>query len=101
MGALLTQLVERNPGKRPPVPADIAIEAKIAERVLSDLRSVNDLGDQVPFNCPGCVGVLWQVAEGKALRFRCHVGHAYTASSLHAAQSAKIDETLWVALRMF
>ncbi len=101
MGALLAKLVERKLGKRKPVPRDIAIEAKIAERVLSDLGSVEALGDQVPFNCPGCGGVLWEVGKGKSLRFRCHTGHAFTAPVLLAEQTAKIEETLWVALRMF
>lgn len=101
MGALLAQLVLRKPGRRKPVPKDIAIEARIAERVLSDLPSVRALGEQVPFNCPGCGGVLWKVGGGKALRYRCHTGHAYTAAVLWAEQTEKIEETLWVALRMF
>lgn len=101
MGALLAQLVRRKPGRRPPVPRDIAIEARIAERVLSDLPSVRALGDPVPFNCPGCGGVLWKVGHGKELRYRCHTGHAYTAGELLAAQTQQMEETLWVALRMF
>lgn len=101
MGALLGNLVTLKVTKREPVPADIAIEAKIAQRVLSDLHSVGCLGNQVPFNCPGCGGVLWQVGSGNHLRYRCHTGHAYTAEVLWAEQSKKIEETLWVALRMF
>ena len=101
MGVLLSRLVSGPVGKRKTVPKDLAIEAKIAERVLSDLPSVNALGTQVPFNCPGCGGVLWGVGQGASLRYRCHTGHAYTAQVLHAEQSSKIEETLWTALRMF
>ncbi len=101
MGFLLYQLIPRKLRKSKPVPKDILIEAKIAERVLSDLTSVNKLGDQVPFNCPGCGGVLWKVEKDSNLRFRCHTGHAYTAASLLAEQSNKIEETMWTALRMF
>lgn len=101
MGALLYQLIPQNLEKRKAVPEDILIEAKIAERVLSDLGSVNALGDQVPFNCPGCGGVLWKVNEDSDMRFRCHTGHAYTSSSLLAEQTKKIEETMWTALRMF
>ncbi len=100
MGALLSTLLQRRPGKSAPIPPDIAIEAKIAERVLSDLKSVEALGDQVPFNCPGCGGVLWEILQGSMLRFRCHTGHSYTAPVLLAEQSAKVEETLWVVLRM-
>jgi two-component system, chemotaxis family, protein-glutamate methylesterase/glutaminase len=101
MGALLITLAKEKAGKRTPVPPDIKIEAKIAERVLSDLKSVDALGDQVPFNCPACGGVLWQVGSGKSLRYRCHTGHAFTAPALFTTQSEKVEETLWVALRMF
>lgn len=101
MGALLYQLILRKLPKRKPVPGDVLIEAKIAERTLSDLSSVNKLGDQVPFNCPGCGGVLWKIEKDSSLRFRCHTGHAYTAASLLAEQTKKIEETMWTALRMF
>jgi two-component system chemotaxis response regulator CheB len=101
MGELLYKLIPRKLGKRKAIPESILIEAKIAERVLSDLPSVNALGKQVPFNCPGCGGVLWQVGIDKNLRFRCHTGHAYSASALLAEQTMKIEETMWVALRMF
>jgi len=102
IGSLLTRLTSIKPGKNLPVPKDILIEGKIAERVVSDLGAVNALGKQVPFNCPGCGGVLWQIkSKGAKLRFRCHVGHAYTATSLLAEQTSKIEETMWTALRMF
>ena len=101
MGGLLYQLILDKPGKSVTIPKDILIESAIAERTLSDLPSVNALGEQVPFNCPGCGGVLWQVDKGASSRFRCHTGHAYTAASLLAAQTNKIEETMWTALRMF
>lgn len=101
MGALLYKIIPRKLQKRKLVPKDVLIEAKIAERVLSDLSSVNKLGDQVPFNCPGCGGVLWKVEKDSNFRFRCHTGHAYTAASLFAEQTSKIEETMWTALRMF
>jgi two-component system chemotaxis response regulator CheB len=100
MGSLLTRLVDQPLGKPVAAPRDIVTESRIAERVLSDLKSVDALGKQVPFNCPGCGGVLWEMAQGD-LRYRCHTGHSFTAPVLLAEQTAKIEETLWVALRMF
>ena len=103
MGALLVSLVKKpvQITKLPGIPEDIKVEAKIAKRGLSDVRAVQSLGDQVPFNCPACGGVLWKIAKGGLIRYRCHTGHAYTSATLLADQSAKIEETLWVALRMF
>jgi len=34
-------------------------------------------------------------------RFRCHTGHSYTGPALLASQSEKIEEMLWISLRMF
>lgn len=102
MGALLAKLAVRKVGVSKKPPADLVIEAKIAQRVVSDLKSVEALGTQVPFNCPDCGGVLWQMEHGETLRrYRCHTGHAFSSEALLAEQNEKIEETLWVALRMF
>jgi two-component system chemotaxis response regulator CheB len=101
IGPLLAKLVSGPLPKRRAIPKDITIEAKIAQRVLSDLASVNKLGKQVPFNCPDCGGVLWDITGQKPKRYRCHTGHSFTASVLLAEQTKHIEETLWVALRMF
>ncbi|MFN3997815.1 chemotaxis protein CheB [Algoriphagus sp.] len=101
IGELLQSLSSRKLPKQKAIPKDVLIEAKIAERVLSDLSSVNKIGEQAPFNCPGCGGVLWKVEKDKDLRFRCHTGHAYTAASLLTEQTEKMEETMWTALRMF
>jgi two-component system, chemotaxis family, protein-glutamate methylesterase/glutaminase len=46
-------------------------------------------------------GVLWIVNKETSTRFRCHTGHAFTAAVLLSEQTMKIEETMWVALRMF
>jgi two-component system chemotaxis response regulator CheB len=56
-------------------------------------------GRPSPFGCPACGGVLWEVDGEELLRFRCRVGHAYTAEDAAAAQSQSLDTALWVALR--
>jgi len=101
MGGLINKLLLTKVKKQIPIPEDIRTETEIAKRVLSDLPSVNSLGNLVPFNCPGCGGVLWEIKTDDALRYRCHTGHAYTASTLLAEQTMKIEETMWTALRMF
>ena len=34
-------------------------------------------------------------------RYRCHTGHSFTSRALLTAQNEKVEETLWVSLRMF
>ncbi len=101
MGRLLEKLVREPPGKSKLIPRDIQTEAVIAERVLSDVAQVNGLGSQVPYNCPNCGGVLWEMDNPDVKRYRCHTGHSFTAAALLTIQSEKIEETLWTSLRMF
>jgi two-component system chemotaxis response regulator CheB len=101
MGPLLVRLVAKPRGRVTRVPEDIRTEAEIAERVLSDVEQVNSLGTQVPYNCPNCGGVLWEMTAPKVKRYRCHTGHSFTEPALLASQSEKIEEILWISLRMF
>jgi len=39
--------------------------------------------------------------EEGALRFRCHVGHAYAAETLVSQQSSGLEDALWAAVRAF
>jgi two-component system, chemotaxis family, protein-glutamate methylesterase/glutaminase len=101
MGGLLQRIVTEKPKNRKRIPEDIRTEALIAERVLSDVRQVGGLGEQVPYNCPNCGGVLWEIGEDPPKRYRCHTGHSFTAAALLTSQTERIEETLWVSLRMF
>ena len=56
-------------------------------------------GSPSVFGCPDCGGVLWEVDEQGGLRFRCRVGHAYSARALLAAEDAGLEDALWAALR--
>lgn len=59
----------------------------------------NRKGDPSVFACPDCHGVLWEVQEGKLLRYRCRVGHAYTAEALNVSMSEASEDALWIAMR--
>jgi two-component system chemotaxis response regulator CheB len=100
MGALLEKLTQEGSGKAKATPRGVAAEAKIAERVLTDIGPVDHLGDRSPYSCPACGGPLWEVGEHEPLRFRCHTGHSFTAATLLGGQSDKVEESLWVTLRM-
>jgi two-component system chemotaxis response regulator CheB len=42
---------------------------------------------------------LWEIRDDELLRYRCHVGHAYSAEALNQGQSAMLEEALWSAVR--
>jgi two-component system, chemotaxis family, protein-glutamate methylesterase/glutaminase len=56
-------------------------------------------GDPTGLTCPDCGGVL-NIREDGPLRYRCRVGHAFTADSLVAGQVEAVEAALWSALRL-
>src|SRR5204862_3097893 len=57
-------------------------------------------GDLTGLTCPECGGALWEhLSSDGYVRFKCHVGHAYSPESLETAQSEGLEMALWSALR--
>jgi two-component system chemotaxis response regulator CheB len=56
-------------------------------------------GESSMFACPACGGVLWELDDAELPRFRCRVGHAYSAEGTVEAQAEAIETALWTALR--
>ncbi|MGY3621042.1 chemotaxis protein CheB [Bradyrhizobium sp. USDA 10063] len=100
IGDVLSDLVREAAGAALPIPPEIRLEVEIAagERIGSD--RLIPIADPAPLTCPGCGGVLSQLKDGHPLRFRCQVGHAYTADALAREQENRVDEALRVALRI-
>jgi two-component system chemotaxis response regulator CheB len=78
---------------------DLAIEVDFAEKNERDIRDMDALGKPSAFTCPSCHGSLWSMDDGELLRFRCHVGHAFSAESLLDAQSEAVEDALYSAVR--
>ena len=88
--------------RRYPVPDEVEIEARIAEQELEAgelIASVEKLGKVSKLTCPECHGALWEMNDQNMLRFRCHVGHAFSAEALSDGQSQMLEVALWSAVR--
>jgi two-component system, chemotaxis family, protein-glutamate methylesterase/glutaminase len=87
---------------RYPVPDDVEIEARIAEqRMESDelIASIEKIGKISKLTCPDCHGALWEMHDQELLRYRCHVGHAFSAEALNDGQVQMLEVALWSAVR--
>lgn len=85
-----------------PVPENVEIETRIAQQELEAeelIASVEQLGKISRLTCPDCHGALWEIRDDEMLRYRCHVGHAYSAESLSDGQSQMLEAALWSAVR--
>lgn len=99
MPELLRRLVAAPAGRPVPVPEDVRLECAVLEQQISSVSAENRLGRPSTFACPDCGGVLWEIDDGALLRYRCHVGHGYTADALAVDQSTKLEQVLASALR--
>jgi two-component system chemotaxis response regulator CheB len=72
---------------------DIAMGARLGAARLSRVARPSAI------SCPDCHGVLSEMHAQGPLRFRCQIGHAYTAEML-AARSDELDEAVRIALRV-
>jgi two-component system chemotaxis response regulator CheB len=75
------------------------IETRIALEDNALEAGVMKLGKPSPFTCPECHGMLLQIQDGELIRFRCHTGHAYSASSLLEEVTESVEQGLWNAMR--
>jgi two-component system chemotaxis response regulator CheB len=101
--ALLVRLTsEAIPDSSPYEFADedrMATEIGIAAQDNAFEMGILDMGELTPLTCPECNGALISIREGKLVRYRCHTGHAYTASSLLAETTRMTEESFWSAIR--
>lgn len=96
----ISRFTAEPPGPARALPAAVRIEVEIAAGGRSDISKIKELADPSPLTCPDCGGVLSEVRDTQPLRFRCQIGHAYTAKALIAKQRDSIDVAMRVALRI-
>jgi two-component system chemotaxis response regulator CheB len=82
------------------VPKDIELEAKITRRLTSNMEDIAKLGDFTPMTCPQCGGAMVKIESNNDARYRCYTGHTFTEKFLETEQLKRIEESIWVAIRM-
>jgi two-component system chemotaxis response regulator CheB len=100
MGPLLGRLCKEEVAdpSDPPSPL-MEIETEMALMDASAMDGDDRPGRPSGFSCPDCNGVLWEIHDGELTRYRCRVGHAWSAESLLGQQAEQLDSALWMALR--
>jgi len=81
-------------------PDDLDAELQWADPDLACPAPANPpLGHPSGFTCPECHGGLWEIDDGHFPRYRCRVGHGFSADSLLASQRVDVEAVLWTAYR--
>lgn len=104
LGELAQMLIRHTRESVEPEPAvcpdDIRMEAEIAFGLDQGDAMHEVPGTRSVFSCPECSGALWEIKEGDLVRYRCHVGHAFSAESMVEANGDHLERALWTALRI-
>lgn len=103
IGALLTRLARKEvarEGRSETVPDELDAELRWANPDLAwSAPSDPPLGIPSGFTCPECHGGLWEIEDEGLPRYRCRVGHGFSAESLLAIQRGDMESALWTAYR--
>jgi len=101
MASLLTRLANEPVSDVPalPVSEQMAVEADMAELDVEAMQKPDRPGTPSAFVCPDCGGTLFEIQDAHLTRYRCRVGHAFSPETLLAAQSDRLEDAFWVALR--
>lgn len=99
LGAALTELCRTEiDGPQPEASELLELESDIA--MMNDTTSGPEHpGKPAGYSCPDCAGTLFEIRDGEIVRYRCRVGHAWSAESLFGEQAMQLDSALWMALR--
>ena len=99
LGASLAGIIDRNGDGEEPLPREVPLET--TEETPADERppKTEELGTPSGLTCPDCNGALWEIDDGRSVRYRCRVGHAYSEEAMMSAQSDSVERALWAALR--
>jgi two-component system chemotaxis response regulator CheB len=99
MPALFEKLVRQPAGQAVPVASNLIYEVNIASGGRGSMSEMDRIGRRSVFTCPDCHGVMWEINEGKLVRYRCHVGHAYLAEVMSLALDENLKQAFGTALR--
>jgi two-component system, chemotaxis family, protein-glutamate methylesterase/glutaminase len=101
MGSVLDKLsreeVELNDAPAPSAMMRLENEIATTDASAQTGRNPDRLGHMSGFTCPDCDGGLVELTPGS--RYRCRIGHAWTAEALLDAQGAAWERALWAAIR--
>jgi two-component system chemotaxis response regulator CheB len=113
MHIVLKDLIARPADDTIERPVDLLLEAEIAERytnndttfiqtmdITKTTKELEKVANRTAVSCPECGGAIWRMKDGNVERYRCHLGHAFSAEGMLGKNREALEETLWVALRM-
>lgn len=99
LGFNLAWLTAQQAPEAPPIPEALRIEVRLTERAMAHDDWGGIPSRSTDFTCPACGGALREIDEGRVRRYRCRVGHAFSADDMVAEKEQGVESALWLALQ--
>lgn len=99
LAALFSQVAQQDAGPASPPSDNLVFEVEVAAGARRGPELLRNIADPSAITCPDCGGVLSEVRQQHPLRYRCQIGHAYTAEQL-VSDSDRVEEAIRIALRV-
>lgn len=98
MAPLMARLAAQpTPTEVPEATKELEMEVRHDQGELA--VEMDRIGQPSYFTCPECHGTLWEIRDGNEMRYRCRVGHGYSASGLIEHMDETLEKSLWEASR--
>lgn len=95
LAVAVAAMAEGPPPAPVPAPDDVSPHVEV-DRGASDAPQP---GASTGLTCPECNGGIWEIVDEGVSRYRCRVGHEYSAESFIVSQGDRVEAALWTALR--
>ncbi|MBB5712517.1 chemotaxis protein CheB [Sphingomonas xinjiangensis] len=99
LAALLVKIAGTEAGPQRGSSEDLRLDVQIAAGVRLGSGNLRKIASPSALSCPDCHGVLSEIHNSRPLRYRCQIGHAYTADVL-VSRGDEVDEAVRVAMRV-
>lgn len=101
IAATIEQLAQQPVRQRrgAPMPDETEKEREIVKKDIRQFESGGNPRLASVLTCPECGGVMWELGHGEMVKYRCHVGHAFSTESLLNEQAETLEVALWSAIR--
>jgi two-component system, chemotaxis family, protein-glutamate methylesterase/glutaminase len=99
LGGLIEEIVGKDAPPSPIPSNDLVFDVDVAAGGPVSSQRLRQFANPATLTCPDCQGVLSEVKGSTPLRYRCQIGHAYSAEVL-AAHTPAVDEAIRIAMRV-
>lgn len=90
----------QQPGDERRAPTPTALDEEGAEEEIEMASGMHSEQERKIPTCPECGGVLAEERTANALHYSCFLGHGYTPDVLWNDQITRVEQALWLALRI-